>query len=433
MDRERASGFEVRLGDVVFAVSAALDLVSPAVAGHHLRTARIARALARELGLPVARRRDLVLASALHDAGGFSLGERLDLLRFEVADPGVHAEAGFRLLRHFPLFDRAASIVRFHHLPWQDGAGAQWRGSPVPAESHLLQLADRASVLPVGDRDAAGNRAAVVRSVSGRAGSRFVPEHVAAFAAVAARDEFWDELAAPGDADVREDPAFGQVTLTEADFRGLARLFWQLVDYRSRFTATHTSGVVAVADFLAPLVGVADEARPEVSIAAGLHDLGKLGVPREILDKERGLTREERHTVRDHPLHGWRVLERVPGLERVNRWASYHHERLDGTGYPFGIAAADLPLESRVVAVADVFTALTEERPYRRGLSPREATGIIATMAGDGGLDPGVADELTRSRDGAAAVRRFAQQGASERYLDFLTPSPAAAVAYPAA
>src|SRR5512139_989783 len=101
MEQDRGNGFEVRLGDLVFAVSAALDLVSPAVVNHHLRAARIARTIARQLNLPAEQQGEILLAAALHDAGAFSLRERLDIMRFEVSRPQEHAEVGYRLLKSF--------------------------------------------------------------------------------------------------------------------------------------------------------------------------------------------------------------------------------------------------------------------------------------------------------------------------------------------
>jgi HD-GYP domain-containing protein (c-di-GMP phosphodiesterase class II) len=207
--------------------------------------------------------------------------------------------------------------------------------------------------------------------------------------------------------------------LCEADFRSLVRVFWQIVDFRSPFTATHTSGVAAVAGFLAPLAGVTGAAGRKVAIAAGLHDLGKLAVPSETLEKEQSLTREEVTSIREHPLNGWRILEHVPGLAEINRWANFHHERLDGLGYPFRLPAAQIPLESRIVTVADIFTALTEERPYRRGMSGREAVGILGSMADGGAIDPDIVALMRVNRGEAALVRRMAQEGASGRYQAF--------------
>ena len=428
MDRDPDVGFEVRLGDLVISISSALDLVSPAVVGHHLRVARISRAIARRLGYTREQMRDLLLAAALHDSGAFSLRERLEIMEYEIRHPGQHAVAGFRLLKSFPHFEKAAEIVRFHHLPWEYGRGEQWRGRQVPAASHLLHLADRVGVLAIDRPRTARWGGPVARLVESGSGSIFKPELVEALEAAADLPGFWTEVAEPGDNDLRSDPAFGEVALSEADFRGLARLFWQIVDFRSPFTATHSSGVTAVAGFLAPLAGFTGAAGRRVAIAAGLHDLGKLAIPGEMLEKEKTLTRAEIDTFRSHPLHGWRILANIAGLEKINAWASFHHERLDGRGYPFGLRGAQLPRESRIVAVADVFTALTEERPYRRGMSGREAAGILGAMAGDGALDPEMVALVARNRREAGVVRQLAQEGASGRYLAFREQGAAAEV-----
>ncbi|HEY6000753.1 MAG TPA: HD domain-containing phosphohydrolase [bacterium] len=433
METDRGDGLEIRLGDVVFSVSAAFDLMCPAVANHHLRVTRIARALARTLNLPPAEQTDLLLAAALHDAGAFSLRERLEIMRFEVQNPHEHAEASYRLLRAFPRFEGAAEIVRYHHLPWDNRGGESFRGRPVPLGSHLLHLADRVSVLPIDWSRDAGLGRDDLRGVTEGSGARFVPEFVEALLETAGRAGFARQVGAWSDQDLREEPLLGTVPLSEADFRSLAKLFWQLVDFRSRFTATHTSGVAAVAAFLAPLAGLGGAPARKVAIAAGLHDLGKLAVPSETLEKERPLNPAERVALREHPLHGWKILGRVRGMEEINTWASYHHERLDGSGYPFHVPGRMIPRESRIVAVADVFTALTEERPYRRGMSPREAVGILRGMADGGEMDADIVGTMVANREQAAEVRHRAQEAAADRYRAFLElaanarPQPTAA------
>lgn len=393
----------------------------------------IARAIARQISLPPAQAGDVLLAAALHDCGAFSLRERLDLMRFEVELPGSHAEAGQHLLRSFPHFERAAEIVRFHHVPWEHRRGEMRRGRLVPLGSHLLHLADRASVLPIDWSAATPPGSAALRLITEKSGSSFMPELVEAFAEAAGQPGFWLGAGGAGDDDLRRDPTLGAVTLSEADLKCLARLFWQIVDFRSRFTATHSSGVAAVAGFLAPLAGITGTTRRRVEIAAGLHDLGKLAVPSETLEKERPLSRGERSALHDHPLCGWRVLGRIPGFEELNKWANYHHERLDGSGYPFGASRSQIPLESRLVAVADVFTALTEERPYRRGRSGREAFGILQGMAENGALDGDLVALAARHGEEAGTVCRRAQERAAERYGVFCEQIPVLQPEYTAA
>jgi len=419
MARKRAPTLEVPVYDLVLAVGTALDLMDPALRAHHLRVATVAVTLGRRVGLPPDRLQDLAIAASLHDAGGFSLGERLDTLAFEVTRP-EHAETGWRILRGFAPFTRAAAAVRHHHLPWEGGRGEHDGDQPVPVEAHLLQLADRCVVLL---REGVGaitaGRAALERLRAG-AGETFVPELVRALEDTAKVERFWLDAAEGNPAVVAEAiPESARLGLGE--LKGLGRVLERLVDFRSRFTATHSSGVAAVARQLAAACALDEATASEIELAAALHDIGKLAVPGEILDAEPALDGRALDRIRAHPYHGWRVLGRVRGFERVAAWASYHHERLDGSGYPFRLSAAEIPFGSRLVAVADVFTALTEERPYRRGRCAREAAEVLAAEAAAGALDAGLVAAAVRDRDDLDAVRRAAQRAAGQRFLELRT------------
>jgi HD-GYP domain-containing protein (c-di-GMP phosphodiesterase class II) len=338
--------------------------------------------------------------------------------------PHEHAYAGYRLLRNFPHLSGAAAMVRYHHVPWDHGRGERWLGAPVPLGSHIIHLADRVSVLIRSRADIVDLGREVRRTVAAAAGSLFMPELVEAFQEAARAESFWLQALAPS-AVCGEPGAPECAAVADADAKELARFIRHLVDFRSRFTATHTSGVAAVARHLGGLCGIEGPECGRLTLAASLHDLGKLAVPTEILEKEQPLTPEDIAVLRSHPYHGHRILAGVPGLEQIN----FHHERVDGSGYPFRLSAAGLSLGSRIIAVADVFAALTEERPYRRGLSGREAFVILGAMAGDGTLDPGVVDAALGRGEEVVAVHRLARESAAARYLGFLEtaaePSPA--------
>lgn len=147
-------------------------------------------------------------------------------------------------------------------------------------------------------------------------------------------------------------------------------------------------------------------------LAGYLHDLGKLAVPAEILEKPGKLTREEFAVVRSHTYHTYRVLERIPGLETVNEWASFHHERLNGQGYPFHKDDTSLSLGARIMAAADVLTAITEDRPYRAGMSRDKAAQVLDSMVNGGSLDGEVVDLLKQNFDTVNVVRETVQRKA---------------------
>jgi len=139
--------------------------------------------------------------------------------------------------------------------------------------------------------------------------------------------------------------------------------------------------------------------------AAGyLHDLGKISVPSEILDKQGKPTEAEWAILQGHTYYTFRILETIGGMPQVSEWAAFHHERLDGKGYPFGHTAKDLTLGTRIMAVADTTTALLEDRPYRKSMSDQKAIRILRKLAADGALDGDVLDVLLRDFDPIHAV-----------------------------
>jgi HD-GYP domain-containing protein (c-di-GMP phosphodiesterase class II) len=200
-----------------------------------------------------------------------------------------------------------------------------------------------------------------------------------------------------------------------------SRLICRLIDFKSEFTAAHSSGVAAVAVELSRLNNFSYGDRRLIEIAAYLHDVGKLAIPSEILEKQDTLTENEQFIMRSHVYYTYQMLEPFEVLKPLSEWASFHQERLNGTGYPFGLNAVDLPAGSRIMAVADVFTALTEDRPYRKGIDAKTARTILQSMVDKDELDKHLVDMVFENWEKLNEVRALAQQEAMEEYNAFLT------------
>ena len=170
----------------------------------------------------------------------------------------------------------------------------------------------------------------------------------------------------------------------------LARVFAEVVDRRSSYTLAHSLVVGECAFMLGRRMGLDELTCRELRVAGLLHDFGKMGVPENVLNKRGALTDEETCFMKRHAYLTYQLLRNIPGFERIAKWASFHHERLDGEGYPFRLGAAEIPLEARIVAVCDVYAALSENRPYRAGLPREEVQYILNKMAREGALDPDV-------------------------------------------
>lgn len=408
---------KMRLFDLVMALTTATDLVSPAISNHGKRVAYIAMSLAANAGLPLDFQHELVLAGALHDVGALALKERMDLLEFEAQDVGDHAELGYLFLSRSTLIPGIALTVRYHHQHWLDGAGAHSGHVPVPLASHYLHLADRIDVAVLRHVHPLGQVKIVLRKIQAQSGSMFVPELVQHFEQLAEKEYFWLDLVSPAiDRVLDKRMSSANLELDQEALLDLAKLFSHIIDFKSPFTSTHSAGVAAAAEALARMAGFSQSDCQQIRIAGYLHDIGKLSVPTEILEKAAALSTDEFDKIRSHTYYTRNILEPIPAFERITDWAASHHERLDGLGYPYHQQGGELSQGARIVAVADVFSALTEDRPYRGGLSRDAVLAIMDPMASSGKLDSSLLGLLRAHYEEIDARRCRAQAQAAAEY-----------------
>jgi len=182
---------------------------------------------------------------------------------------------------------------------------------------------------------------------------------------------------------VQDEPeGHSRVDVDEDYLDDIARAFAQIVDSKSPFTAGHSERVAVYADLVAGEMGYPASRRRWLRRAALLHDIGKLGVSNSILDKNGQLDDEEWVQMRDHSAMSESILSRVPAFNEMARIGGAHHERLDGRGYPRGLKGDEIEEETRIVSVADVFDALTADRPYRAAMPVEKALGIMRADVG---------------------------------------------------
>ncbi|WP_438316307.1 HD-GYP domain-containing protein [Candidatus Caldatribacterium sp. SIUC1] len=414
-ENEEDSCYGIPLLGFVLCLAEVVDLVNRRLFEHHLKVAYLAFRLGEVLGFPEQSLRDLLIGGLLHDIGAFSLLERLDALHFEFRNPHHHAFVGYVLLKDFGPFASLAEVIRCHHLPWEEG-----RGRTAPLESHVIHFADRVSIVCSFQEDPLGEireREPFFRSFVPRL---FHPEVFEAFRKLLSKDYVWFDLASPRLRHIVHGlvPP-GKLCLNVEDFLRFCRVIAHLVDFRSAFTATHSAGVAYTARRLGELTGL-PRGEHELIFAAGLlHDLGKIAVPVEILEKPGPLTEKEIRVMKSHAYYTFAALSWIQNLKDVALWASEHHERCNGQGYPFGRTREELLFESRVMAVADVFVALSEDRPYRPALRPQRIREILGDMANLGGLDADVVAMLLDHFDEIHASCREVQEQSVLEYAAF--------------
>jgi len=402
---------QVPLHRLILSLSDALDCVHPLIAKHQLRVAYIATSVGRQLGLTGQDLLDLFHAGALHDIGLVRVEDKKKAMENqELERIGWHAEAGARVLQDNPFFAGAALAVRYHHTAWLMCRDHEHDGKCLPLGCHVLALADATDRFIDRKSPVLVQRQRVQRRIIEQSGKQFHPDCVSAFQAVTEPESFWLDCISERVYNVLlRQVDWPTLTVDAVTLQPIGETFARVVDAKSPWTATHTAGVATSATALAERAGFSQRELQIMKVAGYLHDLGKLTVSGDILDKPGKLDQDEWAVMKGHTYHTFRILETIGGLEQMNEWASFHHERLDGTGYPFRHRGDDLTLGARIMAVADVFTALTEDRPYRAGMDRDKTLEILRKLVDSGGLDGDVFATLVRHYDDIDATRRQKQ------------------------
>lgn len=412
----------INLKDFLLCISDAQDLMSPKLSKHHQQVAYLSFRLAEKINLPIEQQKNIILAALVHDIGALSMKERLEIIETETIHVNKHAVIGAKLLEEFKPLEEPARIIKFHHKSWDNGEGRNYRGEKVPFESHIIHLADRTCTLFNTESNVISLLPKIIQKISKQANTSFEPELVDALIELSKYEYIWLDLMSPTPiAMINDIGLFNTLVLEIDDIIDLSYIFSQIIDFRSQFTARHSAGVAKTAEQLAKLIGFSSYECKMMLIAGYLHDLGKIAINNDILEKKGMLDEYEFNEIRMHTYHTYRLLERIPQFNVVNKWASYHHETLSGTGYPFHIQGDNLPLGSRVMAVADVFTAIKEDRPYRLGMKDEDAMQVLKDMVLSGALDKNIVKVLIDHYHEINQIRERFQLAAAERYNNFLS------------
>jgi HD-GYP domain-containing protein (c-di-GMP phosphodiesterase class II) len=262
-----------------------------------------------------------------------------------------------------------------------DGGGMPLgvRGDEIPICSRIALLAQVVDVFQI-----ANGIDAAKLEVRHRIGTWFDPQLASAFEQVAARPGFWETLRSDdlGRTIFTLEPATESSFVDEDYLDDIAAAFAQVIDSKSPFTSGHSERVTLFADLIAKQMELSVEQRRWLRRASLLHDIGKLGVSNSILDKPGKLDPEEWAAMQMHAAHTETILSRIAAFSELAAIAGAHHERLDGKGYPRGLKADQIALETRVITTADIFDALTADRPYRDAMPVAKALDIMSDMVG---------------------------------------------------
>ena len=425
-------GVQLRLSEVIGALSYALDMTEGQPPGHCLRGCWIGMHVGNALGLGADELSDLYYTLLVKDVGCSSNAARLwelyggddlklkhdvktvdtdSLLQLgkfvlEHAGPGeklrerirriirlgrdadalanevvqTRCERGADIVRRLGFSDRVADGVYCLDEHWNGkGRPKGIARSDIPLGARVALLSQVADVFhTVSGPDEA--RAEIFR----RSGTWFDPRVAAAFDALSASPEFWAGLASDGldERIAALEPAQRVIMIDEDRLDIVAEAFANIVDAKSSFTYGHSVRVARYTDAVAAKLGIPADRRRWLKRAALLHDIGKLGVSNSVLDKPGKLDEAEWIAVKRHAQLSENILMRISVFKDLAPVAAAHHERLDGKGYPRGLGDNEIGLETRIITVADIFDAITAERPYRGPIPIPQALAIMEKERG---------------------------------------------------
>lgn len=409
------------LYDLVVCITKAIDLVNPKVTNHHQQVAYLSYNIADAMQLTIEQKRSLVIAALLHDVGAIALQDNLDFNEEEHIELNAHAFLGARLFEGSPILDKIANIIKYHHISWNYGEGKLYHGEIVPMLSHIIHFADRIAILPDRNVYILSQIKTIKEYAKSGMNTSFAPEIVEAFLKICEKEALWlDYVYQPMISMVPNDLSLESIKLTLDEVVGLTKIFSQIIDFRSPFTAMHSAGVAAVGLKLAELSGFSEDECKMMNIAANLHDIGKLAIPREILEKQGKLTAEEYDIIRSHSFYTYRLLKSVKGFETIAQWAAYHHEKLNGSGYPFHLKGNSLSLGARIMAVADIYAAISEDRPYRKGMPKDRAIAVLQGMANNEGISQEICNLLMDNYECIEKARGESAENSAYNYSKIL-------------
>ncbi|MTV48287.1 HD domain-containing protein [Heliobacillus mobilis] len=393
------------LNEFLIALSFALDFVEMDIFGivtnHSKRVAYMSMRMAEKLGMSQREIFDIVSLSILHDNGA---SEKIlhDKLKSEpmsslqsIESKQEHGLKGEENVRDYPFLTDVRNVIKYHHENY-DGTGFfQIKGDDIPVMAQIIKLADTVELNTSLNKVTIAEKRRIQDYVKSQEMSTFSPKIVNAFIDVSQTPHFWLDLKDEFiHASLQRNIPNFSVEMTFAQLHNITRVFSKIIDAKSTFTQVHSSELADKVAKMGEYYKKPDDEIYKLIIAADLHDIGKLAVSNAILDKPGRLDEEEFDAIKQHSYYTRLSLQEIQGFEDIMEWASNHHEKLNGKGYPYGKKGTELDFNSRLIACLDVYQALTENRPYRKAMTHRESSEILMGMIRDGSLDEQITSDV---------------------------------------
>lgn len=360
---------------------------------HSRRVAYISYIIGYNLNLDKDDMDDLFVLSLLHDNGVTISAVKTHKLLYEMMPQ--HCITGENVVNKLPLKKERKDVILYHHEAYNGTGLFKKHNEEIPLLSKIIYFADKLDTTFCFEKLNIFDRKTIKLFIEDNKNKLFDPIIVDAFLECFECERMWSDLKFYNKEKIIDRIA-PEIIYEKSwnEIKNLSEVFIDIIDSKSKFTSNHTRGVAKNVEKLCKYYNFSEEKINKMIIAAYLHDIGKLYIPSEILDKPDSLDEFEFHEIKQHVYFTKLVLETIPGFEDITNWAANHHEKLNGKGYPECLTGDQLDFESRIMAICDIFQALTEDRPYRKGMSIDEAYKIMKNMADNGYIDKDIMNDM---------------------------------------
>lgn len=380
----------ITLKDIVMVIQRTLDSMDDRLAGHGEKVAYIMYKLLKcHGGYSDEEILRITTLTVFHDIGVYKVEERDHIVDIDLEIPMNHSVYGYLFIKYFSPLSDLADIVLGHHLYPKDFSDSA--KIKIPREALILNLADSIAVLQL-----RFNKIDPMW-VLNRDSNYILEEHKKLFKKACAQYDLLEKI--------EDDTYLSELyeilekrELSREEIISYARMLNYAIDFRSESTILHTITVEEISWQISKMLGLDDYTSTIIKIASMLHDIGKLSIPINILEKKGGLTKEEFESIKGHVIVAYNILSNM-GIDDIRDIAALHHEKLNGTGYPFGLRDDQISREVRIVAVADVLSALIGKRSYKDEFSKDQVISILSNMASNYEIDKDICNLVIENYD----------------------------------
>ena len=363
---------------------------------HGKRVAYMSVNMAKKMNIKQEALQDLAMCALLHDnaltqyiyeefQNDLTKNQPKELNAKQI---GIHCLYGEENIKLLPFHNDIKNVILYHHEN-ADGTGPFGKNyQEVPLFSRIIHLCD--IVDSVCERKESTNDEKwqfIQNFLNQQRNLLFDYQCVDAFLEAFSKEEFIKIRSNQFEEELWKSIPRNKYSCNQKVCQNIVEFFTKIIDYKSEFTSRHSLGVAQKVEKLAKIMNYKEEDVQKIYLAGAFHDIGKMAVGNDILEKPARLTDEEYDKMKNHAGYTYLILSEVHDFEEIRDWAAFHHEKLDGSGYPFGKTGKDLNEPERMMACIDIYQALTEPRPYKEGMSHEKACQIMEDMVKKGQID----------------------------------------------